>query len=222
VVQEVIGGTNTANSLSGGIDEVFQRTDSAGARSFLRDPLGSSIALADSTGTVQTSYSFEPFGNTIVTGPPTTNTFGFTGRELDSTGLYFYRARYYSPNLQRFVSEDPIGFAGGSNEYQYAGDNPISFVDAFGLDKNIPNSCVPPLPPSSWWPRTLGISAGVTAAAPLQPTSSSPDIGVPSAGVTVAWAPGTTDVGVLSNVGSSDFPSAAPPDWMTLSAPSTE
>jgi uncharacterized protein RhaS with RHS repeats len=65
-VQEVIGGTNTANSLSGGIDEVFQRTDSAGARSFLADPLGSTLALTDSTGTVQTSYTFEPFGNTNV------------------------------------------------------------------------------------------------------------------------------------------------------------
>jgi hypothetical protein len=44
VVQEVIGGTNTANSLTGGIDEVFQRTDSAGARSFLTDALGSTLA----------------------------------------------------------------------------------------------------------------------------------------------------------------------------------
>ena len=46
-VQEVIGGSNTANSLMGGIDEVFQRADSSGARSFLADALGSSIALAD-------------------------------------------------------------------------------------------------------------------------------------------------------------------------------
>ncbi len=57
-VQEVIGGTNTANSLSGGIDEVFQRTDTAGARSFLSDALGSTLALADSSGTLQTQYTF--------------------------------------------------------------------------------------------------------------------------------------------------------------------
>ena len=67
-VQEVIGGTNTANSLSGGIDEVFQRTDSAGARSFLTDPLGSTLALADSTGTLQTQYTFGPFGNATSSG----------------------------------------------------------------------------------------------------------------------------------------------------------
>src|SRR5207247_11458895 len=81
-VQEVIGGTNTANSLSGGIDEVFQRTDSAGARSFLTDALGSTLALTESSGTVQPSYSFDHFGNTTATGSATTNSFAYTGREL--------------------------------------------------------------------------------------------------------------------------------------------
>lgn len=37
----------------------------------------------------------------------------FTGRENDGTGLYFYRARYYNPTYQRFIAQDPIGFAGG-------------------------------------------------------------------------------------------------------------
>jgi len=81
-VQEIIGGTNTANSLTGGIDEVFQRTDTVGARSFLTDALGSTMALTDSTGTTQTSYTFEPFGNTTASGSATTNSFVYTGREL--------------------------------------------------------------------------------------------------------------------------------------------
>jgi RHS repeat-associated protein len=42
-----------------------------------------------------------------VRGASTANTIGFTGREHDGTSLYFYRARYYAPRLQRFVSEDP-------------------------------------------------------------------------------------------------------------------
>ena len=132
-VQEVIGGTNTANSLSGGIDEVFQRTDSAGARSFLTDAIGSTLALTDSTGTAQTSYTFEPFGNTSASGSATTNSFAYTSRELDAGNLYFYRARYYNPTLQRFISEDAIGFAGGINLYSYAYNNPIDFRDPFGL-----------------------------------------------------------------------------------------
>lgn len=132
-VQEIIGGTNTANSLAGGLDEVFQRTDSAGARSFLTDALGSSIALADSTGTIQTQYSFDPFGNTTTSGASTTSSFAYTGRELDSTGLYFNRARYYNTTLQRFISEDPIGFSGGdTNLYAYVWNSPTNFVDPGG------------------------------------------------------------------------------------------
>jgi RHS repeat-associated protein len=132
-VQEISGSSASANLLTGWVDEYFQRTDSAGARSFLTDVLGSTLALADSTGTVQTSYTFEPFGNTSVSGSTTTNSFAYTGRELDATGLYYYRARYYSPALQRFLSEDPIGFGGGINKYAYVGNNPTALKDAFGL-----------------------------------------------------------------------------------------
>jgi len=133
-VQELSGTTASANLLTGGVDEYFQRTDAAaGARNFLTDALGSTVALADSAGTVQTSYTFEPFGNTTVTGAATTNSFSYTGRELDATGLYFYRARYYNQSIGRFISEDPIGFAGGINLYGYAGQNPISLKDSSGL-----------------------------------------------------------------------------------------
>lgn len=72
--------------------------------------------LADTSRVVGTSYTYEPFGRTAVSGASSTNPFGFTGRESDSTGslaLYNYRARSYSPALQRFLTEDPIGFAAG-------------------------------------------------------------------------------------------------------------
>src|SRR5437764_7425026 len=102
-VQEISGTSASANLLTAGVDQYFQRTDSAGARNFLTDALGSTLALAVSAGTVQTSYTFEPFGNTSVTGSSTTNSFAYTGRELDATGVYFYRARYYNPQLQRLI-----------------------------------------------------------------------------------------------------------------------
>lgn len=137
-VQELSGTTVTANSLSSGIDEVFQRTDSAGARSFLTDALGSTLALTDSTATTQTSYTFEPFGNAATAGSATTNSFAYTGRELDSTGLYYYRARYYHPQLQRFISEDPLDFVGsGMNLYRYTLDDPINLMDPYGLTVTI-------------------------------------------------------------------------------------
>lgn len=137
-VQELTGTTVTANLLTGGIDEYFTRTDSAGTRTFLSDALGSTLALTDSTGTLQTQYTFEPFGNTTVSGPTTTNSFAYTGRELDATGLYFYRARYYNPTLQRFISEDPIGFSGGDvNLYAYTGNSPTNFVDPSGKSNSV-------------------------------------------------------------------------------------
>lgn len=86
---------------------------------------------------MQTQYSYEPFGKTTASGTANSNSSKYTGREDDGTGLYYYRARYYSPTLQRFISEDPIGFAGGDlNLFAYVGNDPISFVDPFGLDKN--------------------------------------------------------------------------------------
>ncbi len=132
-VQELSGTTASANLLTGGLDEYFQRTDSAGVRNFITDALGSTLALTDSSGTVQNSYTFEPFGNTTVTGAATTNSVAYTGRELDTTGLYFYRARYYNPQLQRFISEDPAGFNGGStNLYSYAKNSPTNLGDPSG------------------------------------------------------------------------------------------
>lgn len=57
----------------------------------------------------------------------------YTGRENDGTGLYFYRARYYSPALQRFVNEDPLEFeAGDINLYSYVSNSPTNYTDPTG------------------------------------------------------------------------------------------
>ncbi|UVT15741.1 MAG: RHS repeat protein [Nitrospira sp.] len=133
-VQEKNGGTVTANLVTGiGIDELFTRTDGVGSRALLPDALGSTVALGDGTGTLQTQYTYEPFGLTTQTGADSTNSYKYTGREDDGTGLMYYRARYYQPRLQRFISEDPVRFAGGdTNFYAYAFGNPIRFRDPVG------------------------------------------------------------------------------------------
>jgi RHS repeat-associated protein len=138
-VQELSGSAPTANLLTGrGIDEAFARTDGSGTSTLLVDALGSTHTLADASGSVQTQYTYEPFGSTSISGTTRTNRGQFTGRENDASGLYYYRARYFSPVLSRFISEDPIGLAGGStNFYTYVLDNPTNWTDPSGLDVTV-------------------------------------------------------------------------------------
>jgi RHS repeat-associated protein len=114
------------------VDEIFSRTDTS-SRSFLSDGLGTTLALTDPTGVIATQYTYEPFGNASTSGSISSNSFQYTGRDNDGTGLYFYRDRYYAPVAQRFVSQDPIGFRGGStNLYSYALGSPTNFTDPSG------------------------------------------------------------------------------------------
>ena len=107
IVQELSAGVPTANLLNGAlVDETFVRTDADGARVILRDALGSTLALTNMSGAITNTYTYEPFGKASVTGS-TGNPIGFTGREMDTADLYFYRARFYRPGDGRFASEDP-------------------------------------------------------------------------------------------------------------------
>jgi len=133
-VQEIQSGVVKANQIpSPTLDEDIGRTDSSGTSSYLTDRLGSTVALANSAGTVKTQYTYDPFGLTTTSGTASTNTYEFAGRQADSSGLYFNRSRYYSPSQERFVSSDPIGFGGGdTNLFAYVRDNPTNLVDPTG------------------------------------------------------------------------------------------
>ena len=133
VVQEKSGGTPSANLLMGGLDQTFMRTDASGTRHFLTDGLGSTLGLGDASGAISTQYTYEPFGKTTSSGSASSNASQYTGRDNDSTGLLYYRSRYYSPTLQRFISEDSVGFSGGdANLYAYVFNSPTNYTDSSG------------------------------------------------------------------------------------------
>jgi RHS repeat-associated protein len=133
VVQER-SGASVATMLNGlGLDEAVWRSDNGGS-ALVSDPLGSTLALVDAAGTTRTQYTYDPFGGTTTTGAASANAAQFTGREAEGTGLYYLRARYYSPEQGRFLSEDPLGFGGGDvNVYAYVGNRPTQSTDPLGL-----------------------------------------------------------------------------------------
>ena len=116
------------------IDEALMRGDTSGTLGYLADALRSTVGLADTTGALPTTYTYAPFGETGDNGSASSNSFQFTGRENDGTGLYYFRGRYYHPLLQRFISEDPIGFLGSDiNYFAYVWNSPTGFVDPAGF-----------------------------------------------------------------------------------------
>jgi RHS repeat-associated protein len=136
VIQDNDSNTGITKYQNGlGIDDKLKLKNGSNSSYFLADHLGSTNGLTNSSGSLTSSASYDSFGN------PTGNLatrYQFTGREKDDvTGLYYYRARWYDSKLGRFISEDPIGFAGDDvNLYGYVGNNPLNLFDPFGLAAN--------------------------------------------------------------------------------------
>jgi RHS repeat-associated protein len=104
---------------------------------YFYDASGNVVQLVDgSDGSVTASYEYGAYG-TIVSSSGSfagSNPFRFSTKYLDSeTGLYYYGYRYYSPELGRWVSRDPLGEEGGVNTLAIAGNDLINNYDLFGL-----------------------------------------------------------------------------------------
>lgn len=126
--------TGATKYLNGpGIDNKLRQTNGSTTSYFLADHLGSTNGLTNASGSMTASNSYDSFGNPSNASFPTR--YQFTGREFDNfSGLQYSRARFYDPNIGRFISEDPIGFAGGDvNLYGYVTNQPLWYRDPLGL-----------------------------------------------------------------------------------------
>jgi RHS repeat-associated protein len=109
---------------------------------YLQDANMNVVAVLGSTGTVLERYQYSTYGDVTyldasfapISSSTIANPYTYTGRRLDSeTGLYQYRNRYYHAQIGRFVSRDPIAYAGSQwNLYEYVGSSPVAYLDPFG------------------------------------------------------------------------------------------
>ncbi|HYS02725.1 MAG TPA: RHS repeat-associated core domain-containing protein [Candidatus Eisenbacteria bacterium] len=125
-----------ANTLVAGyiglptVDQQLEMTRGGQRYFYVRDGSNSVVALTDLAGSTAATYSYDAFGVPGASTGSVTNPLRYTGREYDaSSGLYYYRARYYDPNSGRFLSEDPIRHL---NPYPYAANDPVDFNDPSG------------------------------------------------------------------------------------------
>lgn len=96
------------------------------------------------------------------------NLYRFSSKEYDTvTGLYYYGGRYYDPTLHRWLNCDPIGETGGINLYTFNRNNPVDYVDPFGLTTYV----WPPedTPPGTYGPTATVVDDGSTAVLPAIP-----------------------------------------------------
>ncbi len=108
------------------------------------DHLGTPQEMTDHTGAIVWKAQYKAWGECKVkpaksdffeNSETISNNIRFQGQYFDQeTGLYYNRYRYYSPYVGRFISKNPIGLLGGYNLYRYV-DNPIAWIDPFGLRK---------------------------------------------------------------------------------------
>ena len=128
------------------------------------------VALLDTTGQVTDSYLYDPFGNSAHTGT-STNPFRFSSEFFDEeTGLVYYNYRYYSPELGRWLSRDPIEEIESENLYLFVENSPDNLSDWLGwytlgdAEDSLRKKGTPPAYPGYWNPYTgqwvIGVYSG--------------------------------------------------------------
>ena len=133
-VAQVVG-DGTVSYLRQDSGELLSQQSASATTYPLADALGSVRDLTSSTGSVVGTAAYDVFGG-VRAQTGATSSFGFTGQQLDPTGLLYLRARYYDPVTGRFQSADSLDVSGpgtsGYNRYVYGQDDPANILDPTG------------------------------------------------------------------------------------------
>jgi len=117
-----------------GIDEpiVWYEGSGTGDRRWLQaDERGSIVAVSDAAGNGLAINRYDEYG---IPQSGNLGRFQYTGQVwLPEIGMYYYKARMYSPTLGRFMQTDPIGYGDGLNWYNCVGSDPVNHTDPWGL-----------------------------------------------------------------------------------------
>jgi RHS repeat-associated protein len=140
--RKYLWGPDIADGSAGGAGGLLLIRETKGTATTEIIPLydggGNVIALSDINKNLLASYQFGPFGEKIsATGPnANSNPWRWATKYLDEeTGLYYFGKRYYDPITGQWISREILGESESINLYQYAGNDPINFVDVLGLAK---------------------------------------------------------------------------------------
>jgi RHS repeat-associated protein len=121
-----------------GVDEPHSMRTGGQTYYYITERPGHVSGLVNSAGQVVNKYTYTPWGKAETVQETVANPLRYTAREYDAeSGLYFYRARYYDPELGRFISEDPIRLNGGINPYAYVDNDPLQLRDPYGLCREL-------------------------------------------------------------------------------------
>ena len=155
IIAEYNGGAPVAHYAFGtATDEVAIANRGGNNYFYLKDGLGSVVAIADSTGNVVQHYAYDAWGNIkqntgsfAFSGSALVNDFTYTGREYDNeSGLYYYRSRTYDPAIGRFLQKDPLqgklDDPQTGNHYSYAGNSPVNRTDPSGEEDLVEYSAI--------------------------------------------------------------------------------
>ena len=161
-------GIDCSGSLqgAGGIGGLLARADHATGQSayYHADGNGNVTALVNGAPAIVARYTYDPYGNLLAKAGALAdaNLYRFSSKETHtSSGLIYYGRRFYEPNLQRWMNQDPLGeFPDGPNLYSYVRNNPVSGTDPMGLW-------------NLWNPATWGVRGSYSVWNSLNPFGSS-------------------------------------------------